>query len=214
MTDIKLIDDSTDISELKMRKLEWDVVVRGVPYQVVRIDGYVHTIGGHWGENNLWCYPLGENPTYDNLAEFTADDPVCWGIKYEPYLYHKHKWDEHEIRRSSGITITRNGDVFDNAYSIDEAKVKINEYRGHPLNLDCMDYDKSCIGRKVWWRSEPAIITHYCKGQACVILAPDGIDTFTVPPEFAKEEPYYYSDGDVKTHILDKHIWWFRNDSD
>lgn len=214
VAEIKLINEFTDISTLKMRKLDWDVVIRDVPYQIVRIEGYVHTIGGHWCENDIWCYPLNEQPTYENIAEFDVNDPVCWGIKCEPYLYHKHKWGEHEIRRSTGIVITRNGKTFDNAYSFEEAKVKIDEYREHPLELDCRGYAEKCIGRKVWWRSEPAIVTHFVEGQACVILAPDGIDHFTVPPEFAKEDPYYYDDGDVKANILDKHIWWFRNSDD
>ena len=80
----------------------------------------------------------------------------------------------------------------------------------HPLSLNERDFDKKCIGRKVWWRSEPAVITRYVKGQACVILKPDGIKNFTVPAEFAKE-PYYYEE-DVKVNIFDKNIWWFREE--
>jgi hypothetical protein len=51
----------------------------------------------------------------------------------------------------------------------------------------------------------------FISGQACVILKPDGIPRFTVPPEFAEEEPDYYEDETVKTDILDRHIWWFRD---
>ena len=53
VSDIKLVNKDTDISKLKMLKMPWDVEVRGVPYQVVKIEGYVHTIGGGRGENNV-----------------------------------------------------------------------------------------------------------------------------------------------------------------
>ena len=46
MADIKLIEKDTNISELKMSKMHWDVMLHGKPYQVVKIKGYVHTIGG------------------------------------------------------------------------------------------------------------------------------------------------------------------------
>ena len=77
------------------------------------------------------------------------------------------------------------------------------------------DYAQRCVGRKVWWRSEPAIIKRFVDGQACVILRPDGISKFTTPAEFYREDgTNYYEDNDVKTSIFDKHIWWFRDDDD
>lgn len=50
MYEIKLVDRDTDLSKLK--PLDWDVVINNRPYYVVKINGYVHTIGGHWGEND------------------------------------------------------------------------------------------------------------------------------------------------------------------
>lgn len=98
------------------------------------------------------------------------------------------------------------------SYGLTKAESLIYDFEEHPLELDTIDYDKKAIGRKVWWRSEPAIVTNFIKGQACVILAPDGIEHFTVPNEFANEDPDYYEDDTVKTTIMDKHIWWFRED--
>ena len=77
--DIKLIEKDTNISELKMSKMPWDVEVKGIPYQVVRIEGYVHSIGGRWGENNLWMYPRNENPTYETLIEYHCESCACVG---------------------------------------------------------------------------------------------------------------------------------------
>ena len=67
------------------------------------------------------------------------------------------------------------------------------------------------IGRKVWWRSEPAIISSWIDGQACVILEPDGIDNFTKPAEFVDDGCMDDGERDIKADIFDKHIWWFRN---
>lgn len=87
----------------------------------------------------------------------------------------------------------------------------IVRFSEHPLELNAIDFDQKAVGRRVWWRSEPAVIESFIKGQAEVILKPDGIHRFTTPPEFAEEDPDYYEDGIVKTSILDNHIWWFRD---
>ena len=76
------------------------------------------------------------------------------------------------------------------------------------------DFDKEVIGRKVWWRSEPGVITHYCKGQAAVIIEPDGIERFTKPREYADDDFPIAEDIDVKADIFDKHIWWFRKENE
>lgn len=55
-----------------MNKMPWDVVVNDIPYQVVEIEGYVHTLGPRNSENNLWMYPRSEDPTYENLVEFSC----------------------------------------------------------------------------------------------------------------------------------------------
>ena len=212
MNDIKLIDKDTNISELKMSKMPWDVVVNGIPYQVVRIEGYVHSIGGHWGENDFWMYPRNGNPTYETLVQYYCSGcGVCWGIKYEPHNYIRTKWGEIECYTSGGAMITRNGeDFYFCRGGIDEAKYVIKQLDDHPLDLNEYGFAEKMIGRKVWWRSEPAVIRSWIKGQACVMLEPDGIEKFTVPAEFADEDPDYYCEGDVKSDIFDKHIWWWR----
>lgn len=211
MTEIRLIEKDTDISSLIMKKLDWDVVINGSPYQAVRIKDYIHTIGGHWGDNNIWAYPLGAEPTYENLVEFTGDEPVCWGVSYKPHLYLTSKWDETEVRRTSGCEVTRNGRTFCHAYGIVDALSKIEQFREHPLNLNDRNYYDKAIGRKVWWRSEPAVIEYFCTEQACVILKPDGINKFTIPAEFVNDDMVSYEDDFVKADILDDHIWWFRD---
>ena len=53
MQSIRLIDRNTDISKLKMCQMYWDTVINRKPYFVVLIEGYIHTIGGKYGNNNL-----------------------------------------------------------------------------------------------------------------------------------------------------------------
>ena len=217
MAEIILIREE-DIHGLKFTKLDLDVEVNGTPYQVIHVPGFAHCIGGHLdnGDGNCyWAYPLNEEMTIDNLIEFDGEPGAAWGLEYTPTNYYKFKWDEGEIRRGRKLIITRNGEPFyDGLMTFHQAiaYVKDGLLDEHPLGLNERDFDKKCIGRKVWWRSEPAVITRYIKGQACVILKPDGIDHFTVPAEFADEEPDYYCDTVVKTNIFDDNIWWFRED--
>lgn len=210
MLNIKLIDRNTDISKLKIRQMGWDTVINGKPYFVVRIVGYVHTIDGKYNNNDLWAYPRDEKPNCENLVQFEGE-PVCWGINYAPYNYARCRHDEFEATTIGNVFITRNGEKFcDVRGGIERAKCMINDFNEHPINLNEIDFDKKVIGRKVWWRSEPAVVSNYISKQACVILEPDGIKQFTTPAEFADEGCNYYCDGDVKADILDKHIWWFR----
>ena len=81
----------------------------------------------------------------------------------------------------------------------------------HPAELNDRDFDEHLIGRKIWWRSEPGIITYYCKGQAAVIIKPDGIERFTPPKEYEGDGFGSYDDDEIKASIFDKHIWWFRS---
>ena len=67
MKEINLIKKDTIIP--KVKPLDWDVEIKGRPYYVVRLKGFIHTIGGKWGENEFWAYPRDEEPCYDCLAE-------------------------------------------------------------------------------------------------------------------------------------------------
>lgn len=213
MTEIKLITKDSVLPTIKL--LDWDVVINDRPYYAGYIPGYVHSIGGRWGENDIWAWPRDEDPCYENLVEFSCNDPVCWGIEFTTENGRVVKYGETEARTYSGVTITRNGKKFCRVpgsmyYAVDKARTMITEFQEHPLALEFIGFGEKAIGRKVWWRSEPGVITDYIHGQACVCIEPDGIDQFTIPAEFAEEDPDYYCDGFVKTSILDKHIWWFR----
>ena len=210
--EIKLVDKNTNLSNVK--PLDWDLVIKDRKYYVCRLDGYCHTIGGHYDNNCYWCYPRNEPPTYDNLLEFDGI-PVRWGFIVEDNNYTNYKYGEGEVNHNHSIAITRNGENFFSfgsagiAYGVGKAMQIIESIDEHPLDLNSIDYDKKMIGRKVWWHNTPAIIDRWIAGQACVILIPDGTEKFPVPAYFIKEGDE--EEKEIKTDIFDKHIWWFRD---
>lgn len=212
MSRISLISKDTDLSNLS-GPLPWDVVIDGRPYYVIKIDGYTHSIGGHWGENNLWAYPRDEKPSYKNLIQFRATFPVQWGLVVNPKLYTNYNGI---VETNSNIMITRNEKPFCNVpgdvrYAIPKALTMIDEFKEHPADLNFIEFDKKIIGRKIWWRSQPSIIKRYIDEHACVVISPDACE-FEIPKEFIDDifMLEYYSADDIVTSILDKHIWWFR----
>ena len=216
--DIRLLDEEIDPSTIK--PYDWDLVINGVPYYVCRIPDHCHSVKWHNGQETrqcLWCYPRDKKPTRDNLVEYDLPCPVAWGLEYREKRYIKFKWDEAETRNGAATIITRNGKPFytvsgDLMYSIPKALTLINEIVEHPLEFNTIDYDKNMIGRKIWYRSQPGIISRFVAGQCCVMVEPDGFDDWTVPAEFRSEEDYYDdSTAELKIDCLeDKNVWWFR----
>ena len=215
---IKLISEDTDLSNINIEPFNWDVVMKGIPYYVARIPGYIHSFRG-WGEPiDLWCWPRSEKPTYENLLEYDLSSPVAWGLEYKNGRHIRTKWGESEMCSSGCTTITRNGEDFYDVrggigYSVPKAMALIHDIQDHPLEFNAIDYDKIMIGRKIWYRGQPAIITHYCKGQCCAIIEPDGMERFKRPPEYENDDLFgdWYDEKGLKIDCLsDGVINWFR----
>lgn len=216
--DIRLLDKEADLSKIK--PYDWDLVVNGKPYYVCNIPGYAHSIsytGGLECRRTLWCYPRDKKPSLDNLIEYTLKEPVSWGIEYSCNHKVKCKWDEVETVSGGHAVITRNGEPFytvggDRTYATTKALYLINRINEHPLGFNDIDFDKKMVGRKIWYRSEPGIITYYVHGQCCVLVVPEGFDRFKTPPEFEHDDWMQYEDREVKLDCLeDGNIWWFRD---
>lgn len=184
MSEIRLIDKNTDIKKLPIKPTDWDVVFRGIPYYVARIEGYIHTIGGKWGNNDYWCWPRDEEPSYENIIEFNSDHVVCWGINYSESFYQKNKWDESSLEGTSGAMITRNGQDFyfvngTMDYSINKAKLlitKLNE--GMAINFNSINYVKEIVNREILYKGIPAIIRRWVSGQGYIIIEYTGPDKY------------------------------------
>lgn len=64
------------------------------------------------------------------------------------------------------------------------------------------------VGRKVFYRQTPAIITSWISDQGCVILEADGVTVFPPSPWDTEDGPEKY----IKDDILSPHIWWWRDE--
>lgn len=214
MTEIKLIKKNTDLSILQ--PLNWDVVMNGKPFQVYRAPGFVHSIGGHWGENDYWACPYGEDPTYENLVEFSGY-AVAWGIRLEEVNTYRSKWSEVEIRQSFHAMITRNGEDFygvpasDISYAYAEAyrliRTKIQE---GVIDFNVREFWKKDIeGRHILYRGKKYTLFHYIKGQCCAMAA-HGWRTV----EEIENDPHYGT-MELKLDLLhDGNIDWFPESKD
>jgi hypothetical protein len=205
-----------DIPTLKYKKLDWDVVTSGGrEYQIIKVPGFVHTIGGHLdhGEGNCyWAYPLGEELSYKNIVQFNGTPGARWGFEFRPTHYIRNKYDDVSIECGRKLIITRNDEPFyDGLMTIHDAMAYVldGKLNDHPLDLNVRDYHKKCIGRKVWYRSQPAIITDFTRRRACVTLKPDGKDRFDPIPEY--DDFPMEDDREVFTSIFDEHVYWFRD---
>lgn len=214
--EIRLIEKDTDLSELNMSKMNWDVNVKGIPYQIVRIEGYVHSIGGGKGNNDYWAYPLGEAPSYENLVEFSGHS-CRWSFKVEENNYLKSKWGETEILGNCKCTIYRNDEKFYELfgsfdYCIAKAQVLIIELQsgGHPICFNHRGYEKEIVDRKIYWNDQPAIIERYLKGSCRVIIKSVDPNGFK-PLSWMDDEDDYEDKFEIVDDLLQAKIDWFRD---
>ena len=90
-------------------KYDWDLVIGREPYDVYRLEGYRHSLGGRW--EDLYCVPTGEVPTTDNLLPYCGDHAPKYSVLWEPTLYIKNKWDSTSVESSGHFQILRNGKI-------------------------------------------------------------------------------------------------------
>lgn len=215
MAEIKLIDSSTDLSGLK-KPVGWDLEINGMPYDVYRVEGFVHSIGGKWGENCYWACPMGENPSHENLIEFSGDAPT-WGVTFERNNYIKHKWDETSVECNGNCWITRNGKKFYHVpgrymdYGLAKAQYLLVQLLEEcPLYLNERDWREQALGRKIWYHDQPAMIQRITNDNELYIIS-DGIDEFKAPAHWGEDMDWSdYSDG-LRTDLLSPNIYWFRD---
>jgi hypothetical protein len=219
MTEIKLIGSDEDLRGVSLQPLDWDLVVNGSPYDVYRVPGFVHTVGGSFVENDIWCCPMGQKPCARNLAQFDGSAPT-WGIEVSEMNRVKVKWGEVKIREAVRCVITRNGMPFYEVgagnldYALSKARSALTEIQEGPVDVFTRDWDKKLVGRKVYYNGAPAVVTAAYSGSS-VVLIPDGA-TYFPPPIWAGAEDLEFPefDAQVKIDILDRNVWWFREEDD
>jgi hypothetical protein len=204
--DIRLPKKDTDFS--KMRKYDWDVVIGKIPMRVGVLDGFVHTIGGKWGNNELYAWPRNEEPNYENITPFDSDHIVDWGIEYKENHYYGSTMGESEIRSTGRSIITRNGVPFytvrgGRRYSMLKASVIIDDLGdAYPINFEFIDYQKQIIGRKIAYKGVICEITNWIEGQGCIIIKPEKeLSKEELKDKWGIDDEYEY-DGDLKIDII------------
>ena len=172
MDKIKLLNKNSNLKHIK--KLNWDTYIRGVYYDVYRINEYIHSIGGQWGEDCYWACKRGETPSYKNLVEFTGH--VCsWSLLIEETNYLKTKYEETEIRNSIHVKILRNDKVFysftvrDFEYGYAKARKLMIEIPEHPISFNEIDFENQIIGREILWRGQKCKIIEYSMNENLII---------------------------------------------
>ena len=213
--EIRLINSNTDLSKLKLEKLDWDISISDESMDAYRIQGYIHMTGGTKGIYDIWACSRGKKPTVDNLIAWGGVYGSRWGFSINPQNYRKYKWTNIDVENNIKIIITRNDLAFDEffannmLYALSEASSRILRYQEFCIDLNCQNFENEFIDKKVFWKEQPAVITSYMSRQACVMLKPES-GSFT-KPVYLNDEDYLDEVQEIKCEILSDHIWWFRN---
>lgn len=202
------IKEDTDLS--KLQRYSWDVVIDGEEYYVYRLAGHVHTFGGQYHCNDLYCCKRTEEPSYKTLLKFNAE-PIRYGVicKHDSYIN-----DKDNVYDCYKFTITRNDvEIFNfNSSSLElgmaQAQVYIDQIKDHPLTFIDINYHIKARDRLIKWMEEPAIIIDMHPKISRVLIVPDlsaGADISKFDGEFAGNKNI------ISTDIFDKHIDWWRD---
>lgn len=210
--DCKLITKETDLSNIN--KMGWDTYLKEQPLDVYKVNGYYHSIGGKWGNNDYWACPRGEKPTYNNLMEFSGE--VCnWGFEIVNHNYFKSKWGEDEVLCSNLIIIKRNTKAFysfgvrDIEYGVSKAIVLLTDIQEHPIAFNMQNYESEIVHREILWKGLPALIESYCLN-GNLIIRPD-FRKITLD-KFSEKVLGEFEDDVIAEDLFASSINWFRGD--
>lgn len=145
---------------------------------------------------------------------------ILMQIEFETYNYLKTSYlSGNEIRKGGECKIYLNGkicytfgfrDIFE---ALLMARSKLHDLTSLPVQLWQDNYD-NLIGRKVYYKNKPGVITHFFGDQGAVIIQfEDGHKRPLEPYEaedLKKGESVEPLEDDVKDDILSPHIWWHR----
>ena len=202
------IKEDTDLS--KLQRYNWDVVIDDEEYYVYRLEDHVHTFGGQYHCNDLYCCRRTEVPSYKTLLKFNGE-PIRYGVisKHDNYVN-----DKDYVYDSYNFTITRNDvQIFNfNSSSLElgmaQAQVYIDQFKEHPLDFNDIDYNIKALNREIKWKDEPAIIADMHPKLSYVMIVPD----LSANANILKfDGEYAGSKNVIFTTVFDKHIDWWRD---
>lgn len=204
------IDMNSDLSSL--RKIDWDLVIDRVPYQVYSSNFY-HSIGSKFGLNGFYACPIDKVPSYRNLIQ-VYDPAPTWGIICNPIINIKDKWEIESTRLHYECYILRNGVKFykipgnDLDFCLSYARYALFKFQEHPVDFHSRFWKDNIRDMKIYYRGIPAIIKHASEGN---FIIRSEIGKFPITPEL-QDEWYGDLDDTLSVDFLSDLIGWFRND--
>jgi hypothetical protein len=218
MINLKTPPKNIQLSKLQSCNLDWDLEIDGNPYQIIQLEGYYHTYGGKFRENDYYCYDLNiKNPKTNDLIQYDGPSGgVRWNILIKENAYVKNKWNQISIERNIQCIIYRNDKEFYTFrcncpnYARSKADLFLVQIAEEfPINFFSRDYKKEIIGSKIFYDRVPAIITEYYNFGS-ITIEPDGYPQFLRPVWLADDEEWGGDNEKIATSMDDKHITWCR----
>jgi hypothetical protein len=152
----------------------FDVVIGGQKREVWKRKEE-HKLGEWNGCPKNWWVNLGtvEKPEWEPWIDKGTNRPV-WDISIKTDNRTKVKWGEVGIRGTGLLTISCNQrQVYeqgfnDISYAMSKAQVLMTEMMEHPFDFCNPD---SMLGKKIWYKNQPAIITGLsCLDHGCILI--------------------------------------------
>lgn len=204
----------------KLTRLTWDIVIGDTPYY-----GYHYTSDDCTEDAWFICErDCSEDKIVDNLVYASSKDMGCsWKVCVEDHQYIKIKWGDRELRKSVTCTIYRNDKVFyqfscgDHDYALAKAKmIMTSAHESMPFSVEDIDFEKDIVGRKIWYREQPAVIVSYYQGNISIV--PDkevGCEKFEMPnswknDDFLSDSWHDYEDRLSVDIFESSNISWYR----
>jgi len=120
-----------------------------------------------------------------------------------------------EVREGGSGQILADGEVVfefffrDIHYALRKADQLITELSEHSSGWLVKDQREALIGRAIYYREIPAVITHLVTDQGCVMIMTANGEPFP-PPVWRDDEDHYEGENEIKVEVTDPNIWWFR----
>jgi hypothetical protein len=168
-------------------------------------------------DNRVYArYPDGRIEAFDGHRVL-----ISVGIESRNYLKESHLSGD-EVRKGGTCTIGFNGhqvyEFFfrDPLRALLKAHEVIPKLQELPVPLHNLEKLEEQVGRKIFYREQPAVIERFIIDQGAVILKPDGAAKFARPcwDQPSGFDGYCLDDDElerVKDDILSPSIYWFRS---
>ena len=137
---------------------------------------------------------------------------TLWGFEYFPTTYLKSSYlSGDEYRKGGEIRYFRDRKQVYSEFCR-EPLTASNKIGATLMKLMDFDWEMVTIGRKVWYRELPCVITMICEDQGCVILEREDKKDFP-DAVWHKENDGAMGEGEdtVKVEIIDGGIYWYRD---